>query len=74
MTSNDVRDFIGEYLKMEIVKGKLSYDRAQDISIFLQTTLKDDLPPEVVNKIIPTLDDNFKELNGVVMQLIVKTS
>ncbi|MDP3987669.1 MAG: hypothetical protein Q8P80_00815 [Candidatus Levybacteria bacterium] len=74
MTSNDVKDFIGEFLKNKVVKGEFSYDRAQDISIFLQTTLKDDLPPDVVNKIIPTLDDNFKELNGVVMQLIVKIS
>lgn len=65
---NSVVDVITKGLE----NGTISEDRAKEIANFVLDKLKDDITYEELIRVIPTLDDEFKELSFAVIPIMLE--
>ncbi|TSC87397.1 MAG: hypothetical protein G01um101416_488 [Microgenomates group bacterium Gr01-1014_16] len=70
MTARDIKTQIGGFLKVQLLGKSMTFERAQEIAEHLNRILPDDLSEDQVAKVIPSLDDNYRELTGQVYKLI----
>lgn len=70
MTGRMAREAVGNFLKKQVLEGEMTWDRAEEISVYLTSVLKDELNEEQVKEVIPKLDDKYRELGGVVLKLM----
>jgi hypothetical protein len=70
MTSADIREKVGTYIRDLFVDQKINFDEAQELSTVVLELLPDNLKQDDLLPAIKKLDDNYQILSPLVMKLL----
>lgn len=69
MNSREVRNTIGEFLKKITLGGYISWDKSEEIALYIRSSVKDNLSPEELKRALSKLEEKYRELSGAMIQL-----
>lgn len=69
MKVRDARNYIGEFLKRITLGGYISWDKAEEIAVYIRSAMKDSLSPEELKRVLSELEGKYRELGGAMIQL-----